>query len=60
MSVNEAPSPVTKAWFSLGVKILIAAVIIGFGVLHIVGDAVLRSPSAAAKTDAVGSNKYGD
>jgi hypothetical protein len=57
MSVNETPS---KARFSLGVKILVAAVIIGFGVLHIVGDAVLGNSSAAAKNDAVETNKYGD
>jgi hypothetical protein len=61
MSVNdEAPSPMTKTWFSLGVKLLMAAVVIGFAVLHIVGDAVLRSPLVSAKADSVGSNNYGD
>jgi hypothetical protein len=37
-----------------------AAVVIGFGVLHIFGDAVLRSSLVAAKADTVGSNDYGD
>lgn len=61
MSVNdEAPSPITKTWFSLCVKLLMAAVIVGFAVLHIVGDAALRSPLVAAKADSVGSNNYGD
>jgi hypothetical protein len=60
MSVNEAPSPVTKASLSLGVKILITALVIGFVALHVVGDAVWHSPSAATKSDTMGSNKYGD
>jgi type IV secretory pathway TrbL component len=60
MSVNEAPSPATKAWLSLGVKILITAFVIGIGALHIVGDAVWHSSSVAAKADTMGSNKYGD
>jgi hypothetical protein len=60
MSVNEAPPPATKPWLSLGVTILIAAAIIGFGVLHMVGDAVLRGPSIAAKADTAVSKDYGD
>ncbi len=61
MFVNDkAPSPTTKTWFSLGVKLLMAAVVIGFTVLHIVGDAVLRSPLVSARADSVGSNNYGD
>jgi hypothetical protein len=61
MFVNDKPpSPMTKTWFSLGVKLLMAAIVIGFAVLHIVGDAALRSPLAAAKADSVGSNNYGD
>ena len=58
MSLNEAPSPATKV--SPAVKVLIAAVLLGFVIFHIVGDAVLRTPLAAAKADMVGSNKYGD
>jgi hypothetical protein len=60
MSVNEPPRPATKAWFSFGAKILIAAVVIGLGVLHIVGDAVLRGHPVAAKADTAALNKYGD
>jgi hypothetical protein len=60
MPINERPSPPIKTRLPLGIKLLIAVVIIGFAVLHIVGDAVLRSPSVAAKADAVGSNNYGD
>ncbi len=62
MSLNKAPpSPATKARFSPAVKILIAAaVVFGFVVFHIIGDAVLRSPLPAAKADMAGSNKYGD
>jgi hypothetical protein len=61
MSLNKAPSPATKAWFSPTVKILIAAaVVFGFVVLHIVGDEVLRSPLSVVKADMAGSNKYGD
>jgi hypothetical protein len=61
MFVNEkSPSVTTKAWFSLGVKLLMAAVVIGFALLHTVGDAVLRSPLVSAKADEVGSNNYGD
>jgi hypothetical protein len=61
MSLNKAPSPATKAWFSPAVKFLIAAaVVFGFVVFHIVGDEVLRSPLPAAKADIAGSNKYGD
>jgi hypothetical protein len=61
MSVNdEAPAPITKTWFSLGVKLLVAAVVIGFAVLHIFGDAALRSPLVSAKADSAGSNSYGD
>jgi hypothetical protein len=39
---------------------MIAAAIIGFGVLHMVGDAVLRGPSIAAKADTAVSKDYGD
>jgi hypothetical protein len=60
MSVNEAPRAATKPRLSLGIPILIAAAIIGFGVLHIVGDAVLRVPSIAAKADTAVSKDYGD
>jgi hypothetical protein len=59
MPVNEAPPPATKPESSLGVKILIAAAIIGFVVLHIVGDAAFR-PLVSAKADSVGSNNSGD
>lgn len=60
MSLNKAPLPATKAWFSSAVKILIAAVVFGFVIFHIVGDEALRSPLPADKADMVGSNKYGD
>ncbi len=61
MFVNDkAPPPTTKPESSLGVKILIAVIVIGFAVLHIVGDAVLRSPLVSARADSVGSTNYGD
>jgi hypothetical protein len=60
MLLNETPRPATKPECSLGVKLLMAAVVIGFAVLHIFGDAVLRSPSVSARADSVGSNNYGD
>jgi hypothetical protein len=60
MSSNKAPLPATKAWSSPAVRILVAAVVFGFVVFHIVGDAVLRSPLPAAKADMSGLNKYGD
>jgi hypothetical protein len=60
MPVNETPPPATKPESSLGVKILMAAVVIGFVVFHIVGDVVLRGPVVSARADSVGSNNYGD
>jgi hypothetical protein len=60
MSLNKTPSSATKASFSPAVKILVAAVILGFVVLHTVGDHVLRGPVPAANADMAGSNKYGD
>jgi hypothetical protein len=59
MPVNEAPPPATKPESSLGVKILIAAVVLGIVAFHIVGDQMFRSSLPAAKAD-MGSNKYGD
>ncbi len=59
-SENKTPSQVTNAMRSLAMKILIAAVVIGLGVFHIVGDVVLRGHSVAAKADAAGSIDYGD
>jgi hypothetical protein len=58
MSENEVRSPVIKASFALGVKVLIATVIIGFGVLHFARDAMLRHPST--KADTTTSIDYGD
>jgi hypothetical protein len=57
---NDERSPVAQAWISLGVEILIAAVVTGFIVLQISGDTVFRSSLVAAKANAVESNNYGD
>ncbi len=58
MTLNKPPSPATKSWFSPTVEILmVAAVVFGFLVFHIVCDEVFLPP---AKADMVGSNNYGD
>jgi hypothetical protein len=57
VSSIKPPSPTAKV--SPVVKILIAAVVFGFVVFHIVGDQMFRSSLPAAKAD-MGSNKYGD
>ncbi len=50
MPLNEAPPSTAKPESSLGVKILIAAVVIGFAVFYIVGDAMLRGSLVPATT----------
>jgi hypothetical protein len=58
MPENEVRSPVLKAPFALTVKILVATVIIGFGVIHFARDAMLRHPATKAVTTT--SIDYGD
>jgi hypothetical protein len=58
MSENEVRSPVMKAPFALGVKALIAVLIIGFGVLHFARDAMLRH--SVTKADTTKSIDHGD
>jgi hypothetical protein len=60
MSVNEPSSAEKKPWFSLGAKLLIFAVVLGFVVLHVIGDAAFRGPALAAHATAVGAQHYGD
>jgi hypothetical protein len=58
MSENEVRSPAMKTPFVFGVKVLIAAVVIGFGVLHFARDAMLHH--SATKAASAKLIDYGD
>jgi hypothetical protein len=54
----EKSSPVARAAAPSGLKILIAVAVIGIGLLHVVGYAMLRGPGASEES--IRSNNYGD